>query len=433
MNKGSVKLRTSITSSADPSGGTRQFTLKIDVTEESPFDESISDMSPAACFLYDQNDVFARVCTLDDFLTIKEGRRTGSYRLSSFTQVYNGFNAPAAEQKDLQSKITTFYNNLNTYVASYADQTQTIKEYIIPDYTDERLDTLIARWRAVKVSLAGKEAELAVKKGPYASAMNQAKILADELKKASEKIFILNKRAVDKHAELDQATDTLDKARSTLLDFHLLSKLQLQTTQKQASNITMLENSINNLITNPVFNQNATNQAIRDSNMQAINRSLNAIKSANMALEDNYTQASTPQLTGTNSIASGLINSGTLNTPGLNPVTMPVNLTGLDLKFSFNKITSLLGTIKLINLDEFDASSEIKALKDAITNVCNTVDNQLETLDAEIEALNASVEADKSTMQALEAQMKQIRPSIDLANPETAWFLTVNITNRQRG
>jgi peptidoglycan hydrolase CwlO-like protein len=112
---------------------------------------------------------------------------------------------------------------------------------------------------------------------------------------------------------------------------------------------------------------------------------------------------------------------------------MPVNLTGLDLKFSFNKITSLLGTIKLINLDEFDASSEIKALKDAITNVCNTVDNQLETLDAEIEALNASVEADKSTMQALEAQMKQIRPSIDLANPETAWFLTVNITNRQRG
>ena len=250
------------------------------------------------------------------------------------------------------------------------------------------------------------------------------------------KIFILNKRAVDKHTELDQATDTLDKARSTLLDFHLLSKLQLQTTQKQASNITMLENSINNLITNPVldvFNQDATRQAITNSSLQAINRSLNAIKAANMSLEDNYTQASAPQLTSSDSIASGLINAGTLNTPGLTPVTMPATLTGLDLKFSFNKITSLLGTIKLINLDEFDASSEIKALKDAITNVCNTVDNQLDTLEAEIEALNASVEADKSMMQALETQMKQIRPSIDLANPETAWFLTVNITNRQRG
>lgn len=436
MNKGKVKLKTSITSAADPSGGTRQFTLKIVIEEESPFDESVSDMTPSACFLYDRDSVFSRVCTLDDFLTIKAGiQQDGTYRLSSFTRTYNGYNAPAAEQKDLLAKITTFYNNLNTYVASYADQAQTVKEYILPDYTDDRLDSLIARWRAVKVSLMGKEAELAVKKGPYASALDQAKMLADELRKASEKIFILNKRTIANHAQLDSAADTLDKARSTLLDFRLLSQTQYQTADSQSASITQLEEAVSSLFTDPDLfpGSDDMDAALAGEKFRTILTRLRAVKVANMSLKESYNEAVIPALTEAG-IASSLINTGTLGvSPGLTPGTAPVTLTGLDLKFSFDKITSLLGTLRLINMDEYTAEAEISALKDAITNVCNTIDTQRSALDAEIEALDAAVETDKSTMQALEAQMKQIRPSIDLSNPETAWFLTVNITNRQRG
>jgi predicted nucleic acid-binding Zn-ribbon protein len=64
---------------------------------------------------------------------------------------------------------------------------------------------------------------------------------------------------------------------------------------------------------------------------------------------------------------------------------------------------------------------------DAILVLSKKVDKQISDTLQEIEELKAAIEADKSSMQAVEAQMKQIRPSIDLSNPESAWYFTVNI------
>ncbi len=409
---GKVKLDTSITSFTDETGG-RSFVLDFAVTIDTPFDISVSDMSPQCCFVYNRDPdaaepVYAGICTVSQFLTAPaDPAESDTFRTNTFHLTYRDYNTPVADQQAMIAQITEFYHNLNAYIDSYSEQLQTVKSFIVPDYSDVTLDRLISQWRAVKLSLMQDEMRLDVKKNIYKPLIDQAALLISGMKTAVDKISVINKE------EIDNFSDTEDAETA-------LGELYKQASKASAEKTSNLE-SFNNVKTDlDKFNQAITNfistcsTHISDSDLRqllfgeydSVNHEWDTSQALAASLKQLVVAAKTDLsgFTFTTALDIGTVDSA-------RAAVMPI-----------------LDWLRTVSQNNYSSLEDISGLKTAVADLLAKFEAQQSQTEADINALNASIEGYKSLLQTLEANMIQIRPTIDLSNPETAWFFTVNIS-----
>lgn len=123
------------------------------------------------------------------------------------------------------------------------------------------------------------------------------------------------------------------------------------------------------------------------------------------------------------------VNSAVKMSLQYNKAATQTSLTIIDKAIEAKAIVRPL-SIKLMAVaqDTFTPATDIAGLKLAMQTLLTELKTKKSECESDIERLKGLIEEQKSALQLLETQMKQIRPSIDLAHPDSAWYFTVNIS-----
>jgi hypothetical protein len=92
-----------------------------------------------------------------------------------------------------------------------------------------------------------------------------------------------------------------------------------------------------------------------------------------------------------------------------------------------SNILPAVARIQDVVLAEFVDTTTVEQLMTAINDFGSSIDSRILAYTEQVKALTETIELRKGEMQVLEARMKQIRPSLDITNPESAWYFTVNL------
>lgn len=394
---GKVRLNTSIVSHTGPTGGVF-FTLNVEIMPEpnQGFDVSVLNMSPTACLVYRHNpegvDDFVDVCNINQFLTYTTDSTKEYYRKTSFSKDYSDYNTPVADQTEMLEKITTFYNNLNAYVNSYADSTQTTKSFIVPDYTNDKLNHLIGRWRSISVALQESQAELEVKEKVYHPTLESLNDMANSIGKAIDELQTVSEEyTVELHEKASQGAVALKQVEDHAASIEQDSEANMTYRSSLGTQLQKITDNVSSVLSLiPTAEEDLEPQAKQ--NIDSVN---SAVK---MSLQ--YNKAATQ-----------------------------TSLTIIDKAIEAKAIVRPL-SIKLMAVaqDTFTPATDIAGLKLAMQTLLTELKTKKSECESDIERLKGLIEEQKSALQLLETQMKQIRPSIDLAHPDSAWYFTVNIS-----
>lgn len=410
MSKGKVTVSTWITPIANAAARvafTLYFEVKVD--PEFPFDTSMSDFaSPECCFIYSKTDAGVRyggVCKVADFLQYSDDTAKSKYRSNTYSKEYDDCNTALADQKDISNQLTTFYNNLNTYIESYADQSQSRKIFVLPDYTENRLNSLIGTWRALKYRIAERKTELSMKEGVWLPSLQTFKMLVKQLSDATNEIADISAGELSDYEKFNGVAtawgDLIDKVQQLELEYEEDAQRDLALEGLMRS----LGDSVKSMV-------NQANIVVSGTGSD----------SSSTATPDVIPM--TVELTSQQDKVLGDLRTAMISLKKSTKIDTSI-FTGF--QASLRTIMPVLGRLKVLAQVKFSQTQTIKSMVDAILVLSKKVDKQISDTLQEIEELKAAIEADKSSMQAVEAQMKQIRPSIDLSNPESAWYFTVNI------
>lgn len=413
---GKVRLDTDIQSFTNEAAG-RSFTLTftLSLIDTDPFDLSVSDMSPHCCFVYRKDPdsmkpVYAGVCTVQQFLSLKADSSEDEYRSNLFSASYSDYNTPASDQKAILAELTEFYYNLNAYIDSYSDLSQTKKSLVLPDYSDSLLDRLIGQWRAVKYRLAAEETELSVKKNIYKPMLEQVQTLTGSIKDAADSFVVTSGAPAQRYTDFENAKSSLDEIQKTLGGFKTAVENNKNSARKFLGKCADFKSDVDTLITK----LSVTGGGIDDSDIEQLY--LGTYNS-----EDETWDHSGAAI---NKLFED-INSARTDAAKMYDID---ESSDSDLKLHLENLYKLIKWVQSMDQDTYTSGESLDKLTDAVKKLLDKVDDQMTQVTLDIEAITAAIESDKSLLQTLEAQMVAIRPSIDLSNPEKAWFFTVNIS-----
>lgn len=413
---GKVRLDTDIQSFTNEAAG-RSFTLTftLSLIDTNPFDLSVSDMSPHCCFVYKKDPdsmkpVYAGVCTVQQFLSLKADSAEDEYRSNTFAASYSDYNTPASDQKAILAELTEFYYNLNAYIDSYSDLSQTKKSLVLPDYSDSLLDRLIGQWRAVKYRLASEETELSVKKNIYKPMLEQVQTLTGSIKEAADSFVVTAGAPAQRYTDFENAKSSLDEIQKTLGGFKIAVDKNKDCANLFLQHCDTLKDATKNL-TAKLDDQTG---GIQDDDL----------KNLYLGPIDPATNLRVPELGAVNQLFAAITKAKT-DAGSMSDID---GSTGDDFKLHLENLYKLIKWVQSMDQDTYTSGESLDKLTDAVKKLLDKVDDQMTQVTLDIEAITAAIEADKSLLQTLEAQMVAIRPSIDLSNPEKAWFFTVNIS-----
>lgn len=419
MAKGKVNVSTWIVPAANAAARI-SFTLyfKVEVVPEFPFDISVSDMtSPECCFVYSKTTTgpqYGGVCKIADFLQYDNDTAKNKYRSNTYSKEYDDYNTALADQKDISNQLTTFYNNLNTYIESYADQSQSKKIFVLPDYTENRLNDLIGTWRTLKYRIAERKTELSMKEDVWLPSLSNLKLLVAQLMTSADKIVGIDAIKVQDFEKFNSVKETwtalVDKVASLEVEYEV-----------DAARDADVESRLKEIGTRV---QSMVNQANLVASGGQASVGLNPIANPIVGAIYHPTTPMTISLTDEQDAVLDSVREALICMKKSKNVSWNEYI---GLKTSLETIVPVLDRLKVIAQSDFSEAQTIQAMKDAILSLSKQIDKNISETTKEIEDLKAGIENDKSSMQVVEAQMKQIRPSIDLSNPESAWYFTVNL------
>lgn len=395
---GRVRVKTVINNSTGPTGGTF-FTLVLSIVREADhgFDASVVNMTPEACLLYRRNlegdDYFEGVCTLNQFLTYGTDTDKEYYRKSSFVQEYSDYNTPVSDQTEMLGKIDTFYNNLNTYINSYVDIKQSAKEFTVPDYTQEKLDKLISQWRSVKNSLLACETELNVKEKIYYPSLEAVATLADQVKSSIDQLETAKEEYSGLFSDISGARTQLEEAVKSSVEASADVVVNVQYVAALQDQIDTVRASLDQAASHLTPDNADPSDTIQTNQSVAV--MYNALKLAKLGAAN--TQVSLHDLRG--------------KVVAVKSAIQPV-----------------CKRLPVFAQDAYSPSETIDTLTTAMLALLTELKFKKAECESEMNKLKAQIEEHKSAMQMLESQMRRIRPSIDMSNPESAWYFTVNIS-----
>ena len=370
--------------------GSPSYVLTVSVSEPENYGENVTIRKPDACFVYQRTiasepikNKFIRVASIDDFFALPEatsdegGDSEGLYRSSSFVARYKAYNSALADKGSILAGLRTFYNNLNTYVDSYSSG-ETSRSYVFPDYEEVELDNYIATYRGLKISNDNDSEKMATIQTVILPLLNSNVIIYDSIKATADSLL------ANTNNKLKDITDY------TLMQSKVLALGATMDTYDLANAKTLTRFSDISAYFTDIKGWSA---AIVDEDVKGL-------------IED----------AATNGLA---IAAGT----GMTEAALSKSEVG-------NFITSInpsLAKIRNMDASELTDTSVISQLVAVIKSFGDTIALKIEEQNTAIEVLKENIVRRIGEMQVLEAKMKTIRPSIDITNPESAWYLTVNL------
>jgi len=389
MNIGRVNIDTDINPTMD--GGTTKHVLSFSVSNARDFTSDVTHRKPEACLVFSRSvpgeplkNPFKRVCTLDEFFVLphatgSSGARDELYRDTTYYWEYEDYNTALADQEDLSRQVHAFYNNLNNYVTGHSGP-EARKSYVFPDYEVQLLDSLIIQLRTLRFENARDEERSLIIKNTVLPLLGANYSMYESLYDAAELLL--------KHAE---------DVKKNAIDMSLFKDQVAELTK----NITRVNANIQinrTRIQDGVGSMAVIKNLLTGSPTLADEEKSNILKSLNSAVYGLNPAAETPDILTppeASHLASGLM-------PGIAFVEAAEHNRYTDL----TTVETLLALVK-----DFGVS----------------VDREREKRTQELEELNKLIQLRRGEIQVVEAKLKQIRPSIDVTNPESAWYLTINI------
>lgn len=373
--------------------GSNGYVLTFNISDFGGFSEVVTSRHPEACFVFRRSkpgepltNPFKGVCTVNDFFTIPftvsgdDVANEGLYRSGSFVKEYPDYNSSLADRNTILSKISTYVNNLNAYVDSHSGSEST-RRYILPDYEQGLLDDMIATYRGLKAENDRDTLIIATMERDILPMLNSNKLVYASLLEAAE---ILERTADNKPAMLT-GFNTL-KTEVQFLDNTLATYLKTQT---QARN---------------TFSSVISTAAVIEG----------IIATAGSGIDDDVRDSMNTYLKELKADAES----------GGYDVTVEGHASIKSMK---NNILPAVARIQDTVLAEFVDTSAVQQLMAAISDFGSSIDSRLLEYTGQVDALTEAIEFRKGEMQVLEAKMKQMRPSLDITNPESAWYFTVNL------
>jgi len=373
--------------------GSNGYVLTFNISDFGGFSEVVTSRHPEACFVFRRSkpgepltNPFKGVCTVNDFFTIPytvsgdDVANEGLYRSGSFVKEYPDYNSSLADRNTILSKISAYVNNLNAYVNSHSGSEST-RRYILPDYEQGLLDDMIATYRGLKAENDRDTLIIATMERDILPMLSSNKLVYTSLLEAAE---ILERTADNKPAMLT-GFNTLN-TEVQFLDTTLATYLKTQTQARNTfSSVINTATVIEGIIS-------TAGSDIDDDVRDSINTYLKELKAD--AESGGYDVA----VEGHASIKSMKSN-----------------------------ILPAVARIQDTVLAEFVDTTAVQQLMAAINDFGSSIDSRLLEYNGQVSALTEAIEFRKGEMQVLEAKMKQIRPSLDITNPESAWYFTVNL------
>lgn len=373
--------------------GSNGYVLTFNISDFGGFSEVVTSRHPEACFVFRRSkpgepliNPFKGVCTVNDFFTIPftvsgdDVANEGLYRSGSFVKEYPDYNSSLADRNTILSKISAYVNNLNAYVNSHSGSEST-RRYILPDYEQGLLDDMIATYRGLKAENDRDTLIIATMERDILPMLSSNKLVYTSLLEAAE---ILERTADNKPAMLT-GFNTL-KTEVQFLDTTLATYLKTQTQAR---------NTFSSVINTAIVIEGIISTAgsdIDDDVRDSLNTYLKELKAD--AESGGY------------------------------DVTVEGHASIKSMK---SNILPAVARIQDTVLAEFVDTTAVQQLMAAITDFGSSIDSRLLEYNGQVSALTEAIEFRKGEMQVLEAKMKQIRPSLDITNPESAWYFTVNL------
>lgn len=388
MNIGRVDIKTDLNEVVD--GGTVRHVLSFSIRRARDFPTGTMNRSPEACLVFRRSvpgeplkNPFERVCTLDEFFILPNtveatGTRDELYRDSTYYWEYDDYNTALADQEDLSNQVHTFYNNLNNYVLGHSGP-ESSKEYVFPDYEIQLLNSLIIRHRTLKF----------------------------ENKRDEDKILVLEKSVIPLLSANYSMYESLKEAAELLLT-------HAEDTKKNVIDVVLFKDRVASL----------------KQNVSRINRNVTANRTriqdgvANLNVIDNLLQGASMDEDDRNNILKQVKVTGY----ALNPTAeVPDILTPPEAAQLASQLLPGIAFVEEAEEDRYTDLSTIERLLDLITDFGTSIERERDKKVEESEELRKDIQIRLGELQEVEARLKQIRPTIDITNPESAWYLTINV------
>lgn len=355
------------------------------------FTQLVTERNPEACFVFQRStpgepltNVFRRVASVNDFYTIpyvsspEDVEAEGLYRSPTFVKEYPESNAALADRNLLFTRISAYSNNLNAYMNANRG-TESTRKYVLPDYEQGLLDRLILEHRRLKNENARDALIVETIEDNILGILQANNTVYQSLKEA---VDLMQSHADNKPAMLE-GLDTLQTnvkdLQSTMSEYAVAQDITVQTFSRVNSGVDTLQS----IVDSGVMDEDVYNA------MQAEFKKMKAEVNAH----------GTP-------------------VPVLSQATINA--------FRKNIIPSASRIEKMV-LTDFIDNTTVTQLLQIVTDFGESINSALTENKEKVKELIEAIEFRKGEIQVLEAEMKQIRPSIDITNPESAWYFTVNL------
>ena len=365
--------------------------LTYNIANLGGFTQLVTERHPEACFVFQRStpgepltNVFRRVATVNDFHTIpyvsspEDVEAEGLYRSASFIKEYPEANAVLADRNLLFTRISAFSNNLNAYMNANRG-TESTRKYVLPDYERGLLDSLILKHR--------------------------------RLRNENSRDALIVETIEDNILGILQANNTVYLSLKEAVD---LMKSHSDNKPAMLEGLDVLQNNVKDL--RATMSEYAVSQDITAQTFSRVNSGVDTLQSIadSGAMDEDIYNAMQAEF----KKMKAQVNAHGTPVPVLSQATINT--------FSKNILPSAARIEKMV-LSDFIDNTTVEQLLQIVTDFGESINSAITENKEKVRELSDAIEFRKGELQVIESQMKQIRPSIDITNPESAWYFTVNL------
>ena len=392
------RVRVDIEEKEDTRNGVAGFLLMARVSNPEDFPEYLQGVSPECSFVYNIPDInfvqditFTRVASIADLreLPVAFSKSGDTFRTSTYSKFFTSIEELLAAEEILIRDLRSLYSDIKT-LFTYIQTSKQRTSYVLPDYVEETVDTLINQLLSSRVELT--------------TALAKYSLIETTLLPSLE----FNMEAV--------------KLQLEDIDYYL-SQIKAQMSMKTVSDTSAFASNAETVADSAAkwaeYYAATANMTI---DLTAINATYKGIiddPNLPIGLDDYFGKDNTymEQFQDIYDRTALLIKKATDS-----QVEVTVEESSLIRFVSATNIYKGIAMQRIVAVDKFEKVQEaVKANQAKLEQTKSTLTNEKNTLAAQIEQL-------KGEIQDTEIQLKKLVPTIDITNPQNFWSVNVNIT-----
>ena len=392
------RVRVDIEEKEDTRNGVAGFLLMVRVSNPEDFPEYLQGVSPECSFVYNIPDInfvqditFTRVASIADLreLPVTFSKSGDTFRTSTYSKFFTSIEELLAAEEILIRDLRSLYSDIKT-LFTYIQTSKQRTSYVLPDYVEETVDTLINQLLSSRVELT--------------TALAKYSLIETTLLPSLE----FNMEAV--------------KLQLEDIDYYL-SQIKAQMSMKTVSDTSAFASNAETVADSAAkwaeYYAATANMTI---DLTAINATYKGIiddPNLPIGLDDYFGKDNTymEQFQDIYDRTALLIKKATDS-----QVEVTVEESSLIRFVSATNIYKGIAMQRIVAVDKFEKVQEaVKANQAKLEQTKSTLTNEKNTLAAQIEQL-------KGEIQDTEIQLKKLVPTIDITNPQNFWSVNVNIT-----